>query len=44
VNFDVVADAWVVRIGRNTSLGRVMLLNAADRRPIGMVASAYAML
>jgi uncharacterized protein (TIGR00369 family) len=44
VNFDVVADARVVRIGRNTSFGRVMLLNAADRRPIGMVASAYAML
>ena len=44
VNFDVVADARVVRIGRNTSFGRVMLLNAADRRPIGMVASAYMML
>ena len=44
VNFDVVADARVVRIGRNTSFGRVMLLNAADRRPIGMMASAYAML
>jgi uncharacterized protein (TIGR00369 family) len=42
-NFDVVADARVVRIGRNTSFGRVMLINAADRRPIGMVASAYAM-
>ena len=44
VNFDVVADARVVRIGRNTSFGRVMLLNTADRRPIGMVASAYAVL
>src|SRR5260370_9789884 len=44
VNFDVVADARVVRIGRNTSFGRVMLLNAADRRPVGMVASAYSML
>ena len=44
VNFDVVADARVVRIGRNTNFGRVMLLSAADRRPIGMVASAYAML
>jgi len=44
VNFDVVADARVVRIGRNTSFGRVMLLNAADRQPIGMVAGAYAML
>ena len=28
VNFDVVADARVVRIGRNTSFGRVMLLSA----------------
>jgi acyl-coenzyme A thioesterase PaaI-like protein len=44
VNFDVVADARMVRIGRNTSFGRVMLLNAADRRPIGMMASAYAVL
>ena len=44
VNFDVVADARVARIGRNTNFGRVMLLSAADRRPIGMVASAYAML
>src|SRR5690242_1438022 len=44
VNFDVVADARVVRIGRNMSFGRVLLLNAADRRPIGMVASAYTLL
>jgi acyl-coenzyme A thioesterase PaaI-like protein len=44
MKFDVVADARVVRIGRNASFGRVMLLNAADRRPIGMVASAYAIL
>lgn len=42
VNFDVVADARVVRIGRNTSFGRVMLYSAADKRPVGMVASAYA--
>jgi hypothetical protein len=32
-----------VRIGRNTSFGRVMLLNAADRRSVGMVASNYSM-
>jgi uncharacterized protein (TIGR00369 family) len=44
VNFDIIADARVVRIGRNTSFGRVMLLNAADKRPVGMVASAYSML
>jgi uncharacterized protein (TIGR00369 family) len=43
VNFDVVADARVVRIGRTTSFGRVMLYAAADKRPVGMVASAYAM-
>src|ERR1700761_3877737 len=41
VNFDTIADARVVRIGRNTSFGRVMLLHAADRRPVGMVARAY---
>ncbi len=44
VNFDVVADARVVRIGRSTSFGRVMLYSASDKRPVGMVASAYSML
>jgi uncharacterized protein (TIGR00369 family) len=44
VNFDIIADARVVRIGRNTSFGRVMLLNTVDKRPVGMVASAYSML
>jgi uncharacterized protein (TIGR00369 family) len=44
VNFDVVADARVVRIGRTTSFGRVTLYSASDRRPVGMVSSAYAML
>jgi uncharacterized protein (TIGR00369 family) len=44
VNYDIVADARVVRIGRNTSFGRVMLLAAHDKRPVGMVASAYSML
>jgi acyl-coenzyme A thioesterase PaaI-like protein len=44
VTFDILADARVVRIGRNTSFGRVMLLGAADKRPVGMVASAYSML
>jgi uncharacterized protein (TIGR00369 family) len=43
VSYDVVADARVVRIGRNTSFGRVMLLGAHDRRPVGMVATAYSM-
>jgi acyl-coenzyme A thioesterase PaaI-like protein len=44
VHYDVIADARVVRIGRNTSFGRVMILNAIDNRPVGMVASAYSML
>jgi uncharacterized protein (TIGR00369 family) len=44
VTFDVIADARVVRIGRSTSFGRVMLLGASDKRPVGMVASAYSML
>lgn len=44
VNFDVLADARIVRIGRTTSFGRVMLTSAIDRRPVGMVSSAYAML
>jgi uncharacterized protein (TIGR00369 family) len=43
VSYDVVADARVVRIGRNTSFGRVMLLGAHDKRAIGMVATAYSM-
>lgn len=44
VNFDVLADARIVRIGRSNCFGRVMLSSAADRRPVGMVSSAYAML
>jgi hypothetical protein len=44
VHYDVVAVARVARIGRNTSFGRVMILNAVDNRPVGMVASAYSML
>jgi len=44
VNFDVIADARAVRLGRNASFGRVMLLNAADGRSVGMVASAYGLL
>ena len=42
VSFDVVADARVVRISRNTGFGRVTLLAASDKRPVGMIASAYA--
>ncbi len=44
VNFDVLADARIVRIGRAASFGRVMLSSAIDKRPVGMVSSAYAML
>ena len=44
VNFDVLADARIVRIGRTNCFGRVTLSGAADKRPVGMVSSAYAML
>jgi uncharacterized protein (TIGR00369 family) len=44
VNFDVLAEARVVRIGRTTSFGRINLYSAADRRQVGMASSAYAML
>jgi acyl-coenzyme A thioesterase PaaI-like protein len=44
VNFDVIADARVVRIGRTASFGRVMMQSAADKRPVGMVSTAYALL
>jgi uncharacterized protein (TIGR00369 family) len=43
VSSDIVADARVVRIGSNTSFARVTMLNVVDKRPIGMVASAYTM-
>jgi acyl-coenzyme A thioesterase PaaI-like protein len=42
--FDVVADARIVRSGRTTCFGRVTLLSALDKRPVGMVASACAIL
>lgn len=44
VNFDVLADARVVRIGRHNSFGRVTLSSAVDKRPVGMVSCAYAVL
>jgi uncharacterized protein (TIGR00369 family) len=44
VSFDVLADARVVRTGRTTSFTRVSLLSATDRRPVGIVSAAYAML
>jgi uncharacterized protein (TIGR00369 family) len=44
VNFDVLAEARIVRIGRTTSFGRIDLYSAADRRQVGMASSAYAML
>lgn len=43
VNFDVIADARVIRIGNATSFARVTVLGAADKRPVGMVSSAYSM-
>jgi len=44
VNFDVLADARIVRIGRTTTFGRVLLSSAVDKRPVAMVSSAYAVL
>ena len=44
VNFDLLADARIVRVGRTTCFGRVSLASAIDRRPVGMASSAYAML
>jgi uncharacterized protein (TIGR00369 family) len=41
---DVLADARVVRLGRTMSFGRVTLSSAADRKPVAMVSSAFAML
>jgi acyl-coenzyme A thioesterase PaaI-like protein len=43
MNFDVLADARVVRIASNISFARVTMLAAPDNRPVGMVASAYSM-
>jgi uncharacterized protein (TIGR00369 family) len=44
VHFDVIADARVVRMGRDTSFGHVSLYGASDHHAVGMVSSAYAML
>jgi acyl-coenzyme A thioesterase PaaI-like protein len=44
VNFDVLADARIIRVGRTTTFGRVTLSSATDKRPVGMVSSAYTML
>ena len=44
VSSDVLADARVVRVGRTTTFARVALSSATDRRPVGMVSAAYAML
>jgi uncharacterized protein (TIGR00369 family) len=41
---DVLADARVVRLGRTMSFGRVTLASAADRKPVAMASSAFAML
>jgi hypothetical protein len=41
--FDVIAGVRVVRIGRHTGFGRVMLLAAADQRSVGTVAGIYSM-
>ncbi len=40
-SFDVLADARILRISRTTTFGRVTLIGASDRRPVGMVSGAY---
>jgi hypothetical protein len=44
VDFDVLADARVIRVSRNNSFGRILVMGAADRLPVGMVSSAFALL
>jgi uncharacterized protein (TIGR00369 family) len=41
---DVLADARVIRLGRTMSFGRVTLSSTADKKPVAMVSSAFAML
>jgi acyl-coenzyme A thioesterase PaaI-like protein len=43
-NFDLLAEARIIRIGRTATFGRVTLTSASDKRPVGMVSGAYAML
>lgn len=43
-NFDVLADARIVRNGRTTSFARVSLISASDKKPVGMVSGAFAIL
>ena len=43
VRTDVLADARVVRAGVTTCFCRVSILNAIDRKPVAMVAGAFAM-
>ena len=42
--FDVIADARVVRIGNYARFGRVVMIDVAENRPVGMVASACSIL
>ena len=41
-NFDVLADARVVRNGATTNFARVTLIGASDQVPVGMVSGAFA--
>lgn len=40
-NFDVLAEARIIRVSRASTFGRVTLFGAADKRPVGMVSAAY---
>jgi acyl-coenzyme A thioesterase PaaI-like protein len=44
VRSDVLADARVIRAGATTCFCRVSILNAVDRKPVALVASAFAMI
>jgi acyl-coenzyme A thioesterase PaaI-like protein len=44
VDYDVLADARILRLDRTATVGRVTLASASDRRPVGLVSSAYAVL
>jgi acyl-coenzyme A thioesterase PaaI-like protein len=43
-SFDVLAEARIVRVSRTATFGRVTLMSATDRRPVGIVSGTCAAL
>jgi acyl-coenzyme A thioesterase PaaI-like protein len=41
--FDLLADARILRAGTTTSFGRVSIFGASNRHPVAMMSGAYAM-